>query len=114
MPICAARERDHGAKREAARRELAAAAARQQEGELAAVRQQAATLERKHRALLDQLAELSRERDVLAAEAAPLRRLAAEHRAMRDEHAAALELLGEKEEELEAIRAGSTAVGLQG
>ena len=44
-------------------------------------------------------------------ELVPLRRLAAEHRAMRDEHAAALELLGEKEEELEAIRAGSTAVG---
>ena len=59
--------------------------------------------------MLDQLAELSRERDLLAAEAAPLRRVAAEHRAMRDEHAAALELLGEKEEELEAIRAGSTA-----
>jgi hypothetical protein len=33
---------------------------------------------------------------------------------MRDEHAAALELLGEKEEELEAIRAGSTAVEGQG
>lgn len=56
-------------------------------------------------ALLSQHATLSREYERLQAHVKPLTRLTREHEALRERHEAALELLGEKEEELDALRA---------
>ena len=86
-------------------REMRNATARQQEGELAAARKQLARTERKQQALLEQLAAERQGHAAAAAEAATLRRFADEYATMREQHAAALEMLGEKEEELEAARA---------
>ena len=53
-------------------------------------------------ALLERLALHNKEADEMHAELGALRRVAAEVRTARNEHAVALELLGEKQEELDA------------
>ena len=86
-------------------REMAGATARQQQGELAAVRRQLERAERQQQLLLEQLTAERQVSERAAGELSALRQLAANYGTMRAQHAAALEMLGEKEEELDAVRA---------
>ena len=86
-------------------REMAGATARQQQGELAAVRRQLERAERQQQLLLEQLTAERQASERAAGELSALRRLQADYGTMRDQHAAALEMLGEKEEELDVMRA---------
>ena len=88
-------------------RQMRSATARQQEGELVAVRKLLARAETKQQALLEQLAIERQRHAAAAAEAEALRALAADYGSMREQHAAALEMLGEKEEELDSFRAAT-------
>uniref|UniRef100_A0A7S4BBZ3 TATA element modulatory factor 1 TATA binding domain-containing protein n=1 Tax=Chrysotila carterae TaxID=13221 RepID=A0A7S4BBZ3_CHRCT len=85
---------------------VSARAAEPQHGELAELRQQVRAMERRHSQLISQLATLHAEREQLQAENGSLRAMASEFSAMREQHAIALEMLGEKEEQLEALRGG--------
>ena len=86
-------------------REMAQASVRQREGEMVALRKQLERAERQQRLLVDQLTGERRANAEATAELVALRGMAGEYHVMRAEHAAALEMLGEKEEELDAARA---------
>ena len=73
--------------------------------QIAELKEQARAAEAKHSALVERLASQARDGDELRAEVVALRRVAAEVRSARDEHAMALEMLGEKQEELDAALA---------
>ena len=75
---------------------------RQQEGQISEMREIGRASEARQQALLERLALQTRDLDEAQAELGALRRVAAEVRIARNEHAVALELLGEKQEELEA------------
>ena len=99
---------DDGSGRVAAVREMRSASAKQQEGELAAARKLLGSSERRQQVLIEQLASEQQKAARAMAEANALRQIANDYSKMREEHAAALEMLGEKEEELDALRARST------
>ena len=87
-------------------RQMANATARQQEGELLALRQQCERAELQQQLLIEQLtverSHVSEQRGAILA----LQEMVAELGAVREQHAVALELLGEKQEELDAMRTG--------
>ena len=89
-------------------REMRDTSARLQEGELLAVRKLLATSERKQQALVEQLASERLQLREAQQDAAKLHTLSAEYASLNERHAAALEMLGEKEEENEMLRAGRT------
>ena len=102
-----------GGQRVAALREMRESTARLQEGELVAVRKLLGTSERKQATLMEQLAAEREAHRRAMAETTALCSLRAEYAALNERHAAALEMLGEKEEErlmlqdaLDALRAG--------
>ena len=82
--------------------ELQQSRERQQEGQISEMREIGRASEARQQALLERLALQTRDLDEAQAELGALRRVAAEVRTARNEHAVALELLGEKQEELEA------------
>ena len=85
----------------------ATTAARMQEGELSAVRRQLERSERSQQVLIEQLTAERQEHAVASRELNALRQIARAYGPMREEHAMALEMLGEKEEELEALKAAA-------
>ena len=85
------------------------ATARQQEGELLAARRMLARCERQQQALVEQLAAERQQLAAAGSELQSLRAMAAQYDTMRERHAAALEMLGEKDEELDAMRGARAA-----
>ena len=108
---------DNGAMALGGVREMRGTDARLQEGELVAVRKLLAASERKQQALLEQLATERHQHEQAGADAAKVASLVAEYAALNERHQAALEMLGEKEEErmlledkLLAVTGGGAAV----
>ncbi|KAG6388398.1 hypothetical protein SASPL_149823 [Salvia splendens] len=81
------------------------AALRQKEGELASYASRLASLESIRDSLAEELVKLTAECEKLRTEAATLPGIRAELEALRRRHSAALELMGERDEELEELRA---------
>ncbi|KAH6781393.1 golgin putative 5 [Perilla frutescens var. frutescens] len=81
------------------------AALRQKEGELASYASRLASLESIRDSLAEELVKMTAECEKLRAEAATLPGIRAELEALRRRHSAALELMGERDEELEELRA---------
>lgn len=81
------------------------AALRQKEGELASYMSRLASLESIRDSLADELVKMTEQCEKLRGEAAVLPGLRSELEALRRRHSAALELMGERDEELEELRA---------
>lgn len=81
------------------------AALRQKEGELASYASRLASMESIRDSLAEELVKMTAECEKLRAEAATLPGIRAELEALRRRHSAALELMGERDEELEELRA---------
>ncbi|XP_062154659.1 golgin candidate 5 isoform X2 [Alnus glutinosa] len=81
------------------------AALRQKEGELASYMSRLASLESIRDSLAEELVKMTAQCEKLRAEASVLPGIRAELDALRRRHAAALELMGERDEELEELRA---------
>jgi chromosome segregation ATPase len=81
------------------------AALRQKEGELASYMSRLALLESIRDSLAEELVKLTAQCEKLRGEAAVLPGLRSELEALRRRHSAALELMGERDEELEELRA---------
>ncbi|KAJ7951756.1 golgin candidate 5 [Quillaja saponaria] len=81
------------------------AALRQKEGELASYMSRLASLESIRDSLAEELVKMTAQCEKLQAEAATLPGLRAELEALRRRHSSALELMGERDEELEELRA---------
>ncbi|KAK4428110.1 Golgin candidate 5 [Sesamum alatum] len=81
------------------------AALRQKEGELASYMSRLASLESIRDSLAEELVKMTAQCEKLRAEAATLPGIRAELEALRRRHSAALELMGERDEELEELRA---------
>ncbi|KAJ7963024.1 golgin candidate 5 [Quillaja saponaria] len=81
------------------------ASLRQKEGELASYVSRLASLESIRNSLSEELVKMTAQCEKLRAEAATLPGLRAELEALRRRHSAALELMGERDEELEELRA---------
>ncbi|KAL3824369.1 hypothetical protein ACJIZ3_020398 [Penstemon smallii] len=81
------------------------AALRQKEGELASYMSRLASLESIRDSLAEELVKMTEQCEKLRVEAATLPGLRAELEALRRRHSAALELMGERDEELEELRA---------
>ncbi|GAU10985.1 hypothetical protein TSUD_112780 [Trifolium subterraneum] len=81
------------------------AALRQKEGELASYMSRLASLESIRDSLAEELVKLTAQCEKLRGEAAVLPGLRSELEALRRRHSAALELMGERDEELEELRA---------
>ncbi|CAL9159421.1 unnamed protein product [Musa hybrid cultivar] len=81
------------------------AALRQKDGELASYMSRLASLESIRDSLAEELVKMTEQCDKLQAEAAVLPGLRAELEALRRRHSSALELMGERDEELEELRA---------
>ncbi|KAK4269365.1 hypothetical protein QN277_022529 [Acacia crassicarpa] len=82
-----------------------AAALRQKEGELASYMSRLASMESIRDSLAEELVKMTGQCEKLRAEAGMLSGLRAELEALRKRHSAALELMGERDEELEELRA---------
>lgn len=80
------------------------AALRQKEGELASYISRLASMESIRDSLAEELVKLTEQCEKLSTEAAMLPGIQAELDALRRRHAAALELMGERDEELEELR----------
>ncbi|KAJ0007708.1 hypothetical protein Pint_29735 [Pistacia integerrima] len=78
---------------------------RQKEGELASYMSRLASMESIRDSLAEELVKMTGQCEKLRAEAAMLSGIRAELDALRRRHAAALELMGERDEELEELRA---------
>ncbi|KAK8678769.1 hypothetical protein V6N13_144254 [Hibiscus sabdariffa] len=78
---------------------------RQKEGELASYMSRLSSLESIRDSLSEELVKITAECEKLKAEAATLPGIRAELEALRRRHTAALELMGERDEELEELRA---------
>ncbi|CAL9092350.1 unnamed protein product [Musa textilis] len=78
---------------------------RQKDGELASYMSRLASLESIRDSLAEELVKMTEQCDKLQAEAAVLPGLRAELEALRRRHSSALELMGERDEELEELRA---------
>ncbi|PIA64915.1 hypothetical protein AQUCO_00100406v1 [Aquilegia coerulea] len=78
---------------------------RQKEGELASYMSRLASLESIRDSLAEELVKMTAECEKLRAEAAVVPGMRAELEALRRRHSAALELMGERDEELEELRA---------
>ncbi|XP_052181341.1 golgin candidate 5 isoform X1 [Diospyros lotus] len=78
---------------------------RQKEGELASYISRLASLEKIRDSLAEELVQMTEQCEKLRAEAAVLPGIRAELEALRRRHSAALELMGERDEELEELRA---------
>ncbi|XP_044496538.1 golgin candidate 5-like isoform X2 [Mangifera indica] len=78
---------------------------RQKEGELASYMSRLASMEKIRDSLAEELVKMTGQCEKLRAEAAMLPGIRAELDALRRRHAAALELMGERDEELEELRA---------
>ncbi|KAI9162313.1 hypothetical protein LWI28_026034 [Acer negundo] len=78
---------------------------RQKEGELASYMSRLASLESIRDSLAEELVKMTAQCEKLQAEAATLPGIRAELDALRRRHSAALELMGERDEELEELRA---------
>lgn len=81
------------------------AALRQKEGELASYMSRLASLESIRDSLAEELVKMTAQCEKLQAEASVLPGIRAELDALRRRHSAALELMGERDEELEELRA---------
>ncbi|CAA3023696.1 Hypothetical predicted protein [Olea europaea subsp. europaea] len=81
------------------------AALRQKEGELASYMSRLASMESIRDSLAEELVKMTAQCEKLRAESATLPGLRAELEALRRRHSAALELMGERDEELEELRA---------
>ncbi|GLT71673.1 hypothetical protein SLA2020_436730 [Shorea laevis] len=81
------------------------AALRQKEGELASYMSRLASLESIRDSLAEELVKMTAQCEKLRAEASVLPGIRAELDALRRRHSAALELMGERDEELEELRA---------
>ncbi|XP_058227028.1 golgin candidate 5 [Rhododendron vialii] len=81
------------------------AALRQKEGELASYMSRLASLESIRDSLAEELVKMTEQCEKLRAEASVLPGIRAELEALRRRHSAALELMGERDEELEELRA---------
>ncbi|KAK4395236.1 Golgin candidate 5 [Sesamum angolense] len=81
------------------------AALRQKEGELASYMSRLASMESIRDSLAEELVKMTAQCEKLRAEAATLPGIRAELEALRRRHSAALELMGERDEELEELRA---------
>ncbi|XP_073295816.1 golgin candidate 5-like [Primulina huaijiensis] len=81
------------------------AALRQKEGELASYMSRLASMESIRDSLAEELVKMTAQCEKLQAEAAILPGIRAELEALRQRHSAALELMGERDEELEELRA---------
>ncbi|KAF7814254.1 golgin candidate 5 [Senna tora] len=81
------------------------AALRQKEGELASYMSRLASMESIRDSLAEELVKMTEQCEKLRMEAATLPGLRAELEALRRRHSAALELMGERDEELEELRA---------
>ncbi|XP_031104915.1 golgin candidate 5 [Ipomoea triloba] len=81
------------------------ASLRQKEGELASYMSRLASMEAIRDSLAEELVKMTAECEKLRAEAATLPGIRAELEALRRRHSAALELMGERDEELEELRA---------
>ncbi|XP_028756167.1 golgin candidate 5 isoform X1 [Neltuma alba] len=81
------------------------AALRQKEGELASYMSRLASMESIRDSLAEELVKMTEQCEKLRGEAATLPGLRAELEALRKRHSAALELMGERDEELEELRA---------
>ncbi|XP_073035084.1 golgin candidate 5-like isoform X1 [Primulina eburnea] len=81
------------------------AALRQKEGELASYMSRLASMESIRDSLAEELVKMTAQCEKLQAEAATLPGIRAELEALRQRHSAALELMGERDEELEELRA---------
>ncbi|KAH7865559.1 hypothetical protein Vadar_008249 [Vaccinium darrowii] len=81
------------------------AALRQKEGELASYMSRLASLESIRDSLAEELVKMTEQCEKLKAEASVLPGIRAELEALRRRHSAALELMGERDEELEELRA---------
>ncbi|THU73668.1 hypothetical protein C4D60_Mb04t25290 [Musa balbisiana] len=80
-------------------------ALRQKDGELASYMSRLASLESVRNSLAEELVKMTEQCEKLRAEAGVLPGLRAELEALRQRHSAALELMGEHDEELEELRA---------
>ncbi|GKV16236.1 hypothetical protein SLEP1_g26908 [Rubroshorea leprosula] len=80
------------------------AALRQKEGELASYMSRLASMESIRDSLAEELVKMTAQCEKLKTEAAPLPGIQAELEALRRRHSAALELMGERDEELEELR----------
>ncbi|KAK4267436.1 hypothetical protein QN277_024216 [Acacia crassicarpa] len=81
------------------------AALRQKEGELASYMSRLASMESIRDSLAEELVKMTEQCEKLRGEAATLPGLRAELESLRKRHSAALELMGERDEELEELRA---------
>ncbi|KAI3455446.1 hypothetical protein Pfo_012109 [Paulownia fortunei] len=81
------------------------AALRQKEGELASYMSRLASMESIRDSLAEELVKMTAQCEKLRADAAILSGMRAELEALRRRHSAALELMGERDEELEELRA---------
>ncbi|XP_011080724.1 golgin candidate 5 [Sesamum indicum] len=81
------------------------AALRQKEGELASYASRLASMESIRDSLAEELVKMTAQCEKLRGEAATLPGIRAELEALRRRHSAALELMGERDEELEELRA---------
>ncbi|GFP81860.1 golgin candidate 5 [Phtheirospermum japonicum] len=81
------------------------AALRQKEGELASYMSRLASMEAIRDSLAEELVKMTAQCEKLQTEAATLPGIRAELEALRRRHSAALELMGERDEELEELRA---------
>lgn len=81
------------------------AALRQKEGELASYMSRLASMESIRDSLAEELVKMTEQCEKLRAEAATLPGIRAELESLRRRHSAALELMGERDEELEELRA---------
>ncbi|KAM7480468.1 hypothetical protein LguiA_028681 [Lonicera macranthoides] len=81
------------------------AALRQKEGELASYMSRLASMESIRDSLAEELVKMTAQCEKLRAEASMLPGIRAELEALRRRHSAALELMGERDEELEELRA---------
>lgn len=81
------------------------AALRQKEGELASYMSRLASMDSIRDSLAEELVKMTAECEKLRAEASMLPGIQAELEALRRRHSAALELMGERDEELEELRA---------
>ena len=68
-----------------------------------------ARCERQQQALVEQLAAERQQLAAAGSELQSLRAMAAQYDTMREQHGAALEMLGEKDEELDAMRGARAA-----
>ncbi|MFS7980838.1 putative TATA element modulatory factor 1, TATA binding protein [Helianthus anomalus] len=81
------------------------AALRQKEGELASYMSRLASMESIRDSLAEELVKMTEECEKLRSEVSQLPAMKAEMEALRRRHSAALELMGERDEELEELRA---------